>query len=127
MRILLDTGSLLVNLALQELFLLRGIEALSAFDTHQDFLPDIVLLGNNFDKTITISKFPRAKILVLDIGLSVHRFEEASRSRHVDGILPRFLDLEGFTEEVGRIFDRLSAVRSLLNDCLKASHGPSYN
>lgn len=127
MKIILDTGSVLVNLALVELFSLSGHRALPAADVRPGFSPDIILVGNNFDTAVTISIFPGGKTIVLDIDLSADRFEQALHSHRVHGILPRSVDLKGFDEATRRIISRGQIARSAPGNGVKASLGPAFN
>lgn len=108
MRILLDTGSNLANAALG--FLLADTAhtvLVMSDDANIDapgtaFVPDIIVVGNNFDKTRSLTIFPAVRVVLLKLGLSGRRVRIAMDANRIKCVLPDRMNLSGFMELIDR-------------------------
>lgn len=108
MRILLDTGSFLVNTALGFLLADATSIVLDISDVRdidgagKESVPDLILVGNNFDKARSLRKFPGVRVVLLNLGLSRRRVRTAARTVRLECVLPDGMNVSGFEKLIER-------------------------
>jgi hypothetical protein len=90
-RILMDTGSTVINAALSLLLSSLSYTVIplaegGPIDVESE--PGIIVVGNNFDSTYSSAMFPEAKVILMDLGFKPERLREALCSNQIDGVLP---------------------------------------